>query len=624
MASCVTGMLTDLDERVSGMVSRRARIGGRTGCGTLVIVSLLALLASDAGTSGRGRPLERPNTLDVAWSFRTSGRALDVSDQPAAVGDRMLAIPQGGKASIVDTRDGRLLSMVRSSADRFSPVGFSGGVMLAVEEWFGQAAKASLNAYDPATGRKLWHKAANSTPRKGEEDDWLGQPPFLLEPGPVTQLSDGRLVGLVPRTGAIRWSKPTPEASPCDQSNADVNRPPASPLNAAAAEQHIALLRGCQGETADIEVVNTEDGSSMWQRSMGRVRESVGVTSAGGVIGVGLDHDVRLFAASGKEIPRRGADSPSGLWPVGEADGVVYLSEGQPGVPADASSLASHTLHAVREDTGSTIWKRPQGRQAPSSVTSESIITAADVPGAYVGDLRWSPGDARLQGPGASSLRDFAGRQSPTVPWPVAGTYVGSSGDLLIVRSEDKDGTRYTALRPGHRTVDAEKPAALGGAERRDWPNACGLVSDDLLAELGENYVKLPVKSSRKVMGTKLPSPSVCRYATESGSDDDIFAVTVRWVAADEKAADTYATSVIPWGCDPPLGGCVTAEITQPQHGVHLYTYRTGLQQLPVAHATVVSGRYVLGISAGNNKARTKQLIRRLATHLAVGGSDGS
>lgn len=165
----------------------------------------------------------------MAWSFLTSGRALDVSDQPAAVGDRMLAIPQGGKVSVVDTRDGGLLSMVKSSADRFSPVGFSGGVMLAVEEWFGQDPKASLNAYDPATGRKLWHKTANSTPRKGEEDDWFGQPPFLLEPGPVTQLSDGRLVGLAPRTGAIRWSKPTPEVSPCEQSNDDVNRPPASP-----------------------------------------------------------------------------------------------------------------------------------------------------------------------------------------------------------------------------------------------------------------------------------------------------------------------------------------------------------------------------------------------------------
>ncbi|QWA20385.1 PQQ-binding-like beta-propeller repeat protein [Streptomyces sp. JCM17656] len=222
-------MLTDLDERVSGMLSRRTRIGRRTGCGVLVVASLVALLASDAGTSGRGRPLERPNTLDVAWSFLTSGRALDVSDQPAAVGDRMLAIPQGGRASIVDTRDGRLVSTARSSADRFSPVGFSGGVMLAVEEWFGQDTKASLNAYDPTTGRKLWHKAANSTPRKGEEDDWLGQPPFLLEAGPVTQLSDGRLVGLTPRTGSIRWSRPTPEVSPCGQPNADVNRPPASP-----------------------------------------------------------------------------------------------------------------------------------------------------------------------------------------------------------------------------------------------------------------------------------------------------------------------------------------------------------------------------------------------------------
>ncbi|MFA3839512.1 outer membrane protein assembly factor BamB family protein [Streptomyces aureus] len=604
-------MLTDLDERGSGMVSKRVRLVWRAGCGFLLTISLVGLLVSDADTSGR--PLERPNSLDVAWSFRTSGRALDVSALPAAVGDRMLAIPQGRTVSLVDTRDGRSLSTASSSADRFKPIGFSGGVMLAVEEWFGQGGKTILNAYDPATGRKLWHKTASPTLRKGREDAWRGQALFLLDGGPAIELADGRLAGVAPRTGAVTWSKRTP----CKQSDPGDLGLPASPFNVATTANYIVVLKGCPGRTAELEVVNAKDGDSVWTRDLGRSRDSAKLSAVRGVIGVGLDNDLRLFAESGEQILRRKADRESDLWLVGEARGVVYLSETHPGVQSDPGTLPSDSLDAVRADTGKTIWTRPQGLVANNGLTSEVIVGDVEVAGAYVGDLRWLPGDARLQGPGASSLMDLAGRRSAPVPWPVAGTFVGMSGDLLIVRSEEKDGTRYTALRPIHRAVDADRPAALGGVERQEWPDACGLVSAELLSELGRNYVKLPVSSSRKVLGTKLPSPSVCRFATESGSDDDIFSVTVRWVAADAKAAETYATSVIPWGCAPPLGGCVTAEIGKPRRGVYLYTYRTGLKQLPVAHATVVSGRYVFGISAGNNEARTQRLIRRVATHLA-------
>ncbi|WP_078942625.1 PQQ-binding-like beta-propeller repeat protein [Streptomyces viridochromogenes] len=615
MAACVTGMLRDFDERGSGMVAKRARLLWRAGCGLLVTIGLLGLLVGDGGTSGGS--LERPNSLDVAWSFRTSGRALDVSDLPAAVSDRMLAVPQGGTVTVVDSRDGRFLSSARSSADRFTPLGFSGGVMLAVEQWFGQGGKTVLNAYDPATGRKLWHKTAGPNLRKGNKDAWLGQAPFLLDPGPAMELADGRLAGVAPRTGAVTWTRRKPALAPCDQPDPDDPRLPPSPFNVATTANYLVVLKGCPGRTAELEMMNVRDGVSVWEKDLGRSRDSVKVSAVRGVIGVSLDNDLRLFTESGEQILRRKADGKSGLWPLGEARGVVYLSESDDTGQAGAGSSRSHTLHAVRADTGRTLWTRSQGVTANNSLTSEAIVGEVEVAGAYGGDLRWLPGDARLQGPGASSLMDPEGRGSAPVPWPVAGTFVGMSGDLLIVRSEEKDGTRYTALRPSHRAVDAERPAALGGVERQEWPDACGLISAELLAELGRNYVKLPVPSSRKVLGTRLPRPSVCRFATESGSDDGIFSVTVRWVAPDAKAAETYATSVIPWGCAPALGGCVTAEIAKPRRGVHLYTYRTGLEQLPVAHATVVSGRYVLGISAGNDKARTQRLIRRVAMHLA-------
>ncbi|MGW4232254.1 outer membrane protein assembly factor BamB family protein [Streptomyces sp. NPDC004980] len=537
----------------------------------------------------------------------------------------MLAIPQGSRVSLVDTRDGRFLSSVKSSAERFKPIGFSDGVMIAAEEWSGQDGRTVLNAYDPATGRKLWHRTVSPTLPEEGEDAWQVQEIHLLDPGSVIESAYGRFAGVAPRTGEITWRKRMPAIEPCEQPD-PYNRgwPPTSPFNVATMADYIIVLKGCPGRAAELEVVNARSGDSIWKKNLGRSRESVEMSAVHGVIGVSLDNDLRLFTESGEQILRRKSAPKSGLWPVGKDRGVVYLSEMHPRVESDPESYPSYTLHAVRADTGRTIWTRPQGPRADSLLTSEILVGDVDVDGAYGGDVRWGPGDARLQGPGASSLTDLAGRRSAPVPWPVTGTFVGMSGDLLIVRSEERDGTRYTALRPSHRAVDAEKPAALGGAERQDWPDACGLVSAELLSGLGRDYVKLPVSSSRKVLGTKLPRPSICRFATESGSDDDIFSVTVRWVAPDAKAAETYATSGIPWGCAPSLGGCVTAETAKPRRGVYLYTYRTGLQQLPVAHATVVSGRHVFGISAGNNEARTQQLIRRVAQHLADQGDSGA
>ncbi|MFF7311789.1 hypothetical protein [Streptomyces sp. NPDC008137] len=392
---------------------------------------------------------------------------------------------------------------------------------------------------------------------------------------------------------------------------------PSSRYNGGTTAHRIVLLDSCPGRTEELEVVDPEDGDTVWKKKTGPWRDGIQLSVVRDAIGVTVDKELRVFAESGEELLRRKAGRTSELWPVAEARGVVYLSESHYDGEPDSGALRSRTLHAVRSDTGKTLWKRSQELLGGDELSSEVIVGSADVAGAYAGDLRWSVGDARLRGPGASSLTDLAGRRSAPVPWPVAGTYVGMSGELLIVRSEERDGTRYTALRPGHRGVDAEHPVALGGANRTDWPDACGLVGAGLLSELGRGYVKLPVESSRTVLGTKLPRPSVCRFATPSGSDEDIFSVTVRWVAPDAKAARTYATSAIPWGCKSWLGKCYTAEVTQPRRGVHLYTYRVGLKDELVAHATVVSGRHVLGISAGNDKPRTRQLIRRVAMQLS-------
>ncbi len=599
------------------MVAQHARIAWHTGWAVLLTLSLLVLLVGDGGAAGK--PLERPNSLEVAWTFTTAARALDVSDRPAALNDRMLAIPHGRTVSVVDTHNGHLLSTLRSSAREFAPGGFSGGVVFAAEQ--GRDRRNSLTAYDPATGRKLWQKAAKPAAQRGR-DDWRGNAPLLTDPGPVIDAAHDRLVGLAPRTGAVRWSKRMPALAPCEQAQPGDSGLPSSPYNAGGTAHHLVLLKGCPGLPVELEAVDPESGDTVWKKRLGRWRESARLSVVRDAIAVTVGNELRVFAESGEELLRRKEGPKSELWPVGEARGLVYLSEVHYGVKSDPGSIRSRTLHAVRTDTGKIMWTRSQELVGGDELNSEVIAGPVEVAGAYAGDLRWSVGDARLRGPGASSLMDLAGRRSASVPWPVAGTYVGMSGQLLIVRSEEKDGTRYTALRPVHRAVDTERPAALGGAQRKDWPDACGLVGAGLLSELGRDYVKVPAKSSRTVLGARLPHPSVCRFVPESGSDDKdiedhIFSVSVRWVAPDAKGARTYATSVLPWGCNPWLGGCVTAEIVKPQRGVYLYTYRVTLEQRPVAHATVVSGRYVFGVSAGNNEARAQRLIRRMATHLA-------
>ncbi|MFJ8637343.1 PQQ-binding-like beta-propeller repeat protein [Streptomyces sp. NPDC093568] len=582
----------------------------------MLAVVLLAALAGDGATSGR--PLDRPNALDVAWSFQLPGKALDVADVEAAVSDRLLAIPRGEIISIVDTRNGHTLSTLRSSADYFSPVGFSDGVVLAVEQQ--SRGPASLTAYDAGTGRKLWHKQASSKSSDGGLD-WQGTAPFLPGPGPVLGTADGSLVGLAPRTGTVRWSKRMDMPRWCEKYKYDEFGLPNRPYEALATPTHILFLSSCPERAAELQAMNPEDGTIAWRKPVGRWRKSVHLSATHHSIGVIVDNELRLFTESGEEVLRRKGERKGNrqfeVWPVGEEQGVTYLSEQYRGTAEASPAKPVEILHAVRTDTGNPLWQRTQELDFGHDLTSEAIVGRVEADGAYGGDARWTVGDARLQGPGASSLTDFAGRRSARVPWPVVGTFVGMSGDLLIVRSEDRDGTRYTALRPRHRARDAERPAALGGVRPEDWPDACGLLGGDFLAEFGRNYVKLPVKKSRTVLGTRMPYPSACRFVEESGSEETIFTVTVRWVAPDPQAARTYATSGVPWGCHPALKGCVTAKATEPRRGVHLYTHRTGVEAIPVAQATVASGRYVFGVSAVKAKARQERLVRRVAMHLS-------
>ncbi|MFC7891718.1 PQQ-binding-like beta-propeller repeat protein [Streptomyces sp. NPDC057381] len=579
-------------ETGSGMAQRSSRPDLRAAGAGLLVVVLLVLLVGDGRMAGK--PSGPPNTLEVAWSYVTTGRALDARHVAPALSDEVLAVPVGRSVRVVDTRSGRLLSIVNGFAEETPDLGLSGGVLFLVDTQ--DRFKDTLRAYDPGTGGELWHrKAAPGPDGKGAGDFAVGGL-LLTDWGPVV-IDGDRALALEPHTGAVRWNVrlDTRCANPLPYV--------AVPYSMAATSTRLLLLRHCTGETAELQAVDERDGRSVWRKRLGR-GQFVSVSAADGALGVRMDDEFRLLTESGEEVLRQAGTG----YPLGGEQGIVYAGVGE-------------KLRAFRADTGKPSWKRARPLTGFAFMNDGLIVEDMSTDGSYSGDSRWSVGDAAGQEPGASTFVDLDGRRTASVPWPVAGTLLGASGELLVVRSEEAKGTRYTGLRPGYRAKDAARPVALGGTEPRHWPDACGLVAAGFLSEIAPDYLALPDEQSRTMHGVRLPHPSVCRFATESGDGSDVFSVTVRWVAPDATAARTYADSAMPWGCTPALGGCVTAGIEEPRSGgAWVYTYRTGLEARPVAHATVVSGRYVLGVAAGEDEPAHRALVRRIALHLSQGG----
>jgi len=426
------------------MARRSARTDLRAAGAGLLVVVLLVLLVGDGRTAGK--PSGPPNTLEVAWSYVTTGRALDARDVPPALSDDALAVPVGRSVRVLDPRSGQLLSIVNGFAEESPDLGLSGGVLFLVDTQ--NHFKDTLRAYDPATGRELWHRRAAPGPDgKGAGDFAIGGV-LLAGWGPVVMDGD-RALALDPRSGAVRWNvrldthcaKPHPYVDDLD------------PYQIAATSTRLLLLRHCTDEPAELQAVDERDGRSVWRKRLGRGKH-ISVSAADGALGVRMDDDFRLLTESGEEILRQAGFG----FPLGEEQGVVYAGVGQ-------------KLRAFRADTGKPAWKRARPLTGLAFMKDGLIVEDTSTDGSYSGDVRWSVGDAAGQGPGASTFVDLDGHRTASVPWPVAGTLLGASGELLVVRSEEAKGTRYTGASrqgcgPAHRT-GGNGTAALA---RRLWP----------------------------------------------------------------------------------------------------------------------------------------------------------
>ena len=261
------------------------------------------VLSMDAGT---GRDLWRIN----------AGAAL-----AAGVGGdaRLAAVVTRGN-ELVTMADGKIIWRQKLLAQSFTAPFVAGGRVFVL------AADRSVSAFDGATGSKLWTQQ-----RPGE--------PLVLRQGGVLQAVGntlvaglgGRLTGLNPDNGSVRWELPI--AIPRGVN--DIERlvdlvGPASRL------QQIVCVRAFQ---ASVGCVNAERGSLLWSRPAdgsqgldGDERLVFGVESDGRVIAWQRADGERAWTSD--ELRYRGLTAPHVVCrsiAIGDASGFVHLLSRQDG-----------------------------------------------------------------------------------------------------------------------------------------------------------------------------------------------------------------------------------------------------------------------------------------------------
>jgi outer membrane assembly lipoprotein YfgL len=274
--------------------------------------------ALDAGT---GRDLWRLNT----------GAALAAG----VGGDARLAavVTQGNE--LLALSEGREIWRQKLAAKAFTAPFVAGGRVFVL------AADRSVNAFDGATGRKLWTQQRP------------GEPLVLRQPGALLAVGDtlvaglgGRLTGLNPGNGSIRWELPiaTPRGVNDIERLVDLVGP-VSRLKESVCVRAFQASVGC---------VNAERGSLLWTRTAdgsqgldGDDRLVFGVESDGKVIAWQRADGERAWTS--EDLRYRGLITPRVVGrsiAVGDAAGFVHLLSRQDGsvlnrLTTDGSGIAA-------------------------------------------------------------------------------------------------------------------------------------------------------------------------------------------------------------------------------------------------------------------------------------------
>ena len=342
----------------------------------LTVVLALAGLAACSGGANQPKPTELKPFVAVvavkqAWTAQIGEQAFPLT--VSASGNTVLLAAGNGVVAALDAGTGRDLWRLNTGAAlaagvggdaRLAAVVTQGNELLALSEgreiWrqkiaaqaftapfvaggrvFVLAADRSVNAFDGATGRKLW------TQQRPGEPLVLRQPGVLLAVGDTLVAGlGGRLTGLNPGNGSVRWELPiaTPRGVNDIERLVDLVGP-VSRLKESVCARAFQASVGC---------VNAERGSLLWTRTAdgsqgldGDERLVFGVESDGKVLAWQRADGERAWTS--EDLRYRGLTAPRVVGrsiAVGDAAGFVHLLSRQDGtvlnrLTTDGSGVAA-------------------------------------------------------------------------------------------------------------------------------------------------------------------------------------------------------------------------------------------------------------------------------------------
>ena len=342
----------------------------------LTVVLALTGLAACSGGANQPKPTELKPFVAVVAVKQAWTAQIGEQDFPLTVsasGNTVLLAAGNGVVAAVDASTGRDLWRLNTGVAlaagvggdaRLAAVVTQGNELLALSEgreiWrqklatqaftapfvaggrvFVLAADRSVNAFDGATGRKLW---AQQRP---------GEPLVLRQPGVLLAVGDtlvaglgGRLTGLNPANGSVRWELPmaTPRGVNDIERLVDLVGP-VSRLKESVCARAFQASVGC---------VNAERGSLLWTRTAdgsqgldGDERLVFGVESDGKVMAWQRADGQRAWTS--EDLRYRGLSAPRVVGrsiAIGDAAGFVHLLSRQDGtvlnrLATDGSGIAA-------------------------------------------------------------------------------------------------------------------------------------------------------------------------------------------------------------------------------------------------------------------------------------------
>ncbi len=364
----------------------------------ILSIALVILLTACSGGANRPKPAELgANTallgVRQAWNVRLG--AVPAGAMPAVVGNVVVVTSTNGTVAALDAASGRDVWRANAGGPVATGAGFDGKLAAVITRdnelvaldssasakplWrmrlaaqaytaplvaggrvFVLAADRSVTAFDGATGRKLW---AQSRP---------GEPLVLQQPGSLQAVGDtlvaglsGRLVGLNPNNGTVRWEVPL--ASP--RGTNEIERL----VDIVGRTSRVDSVVCARAYQAAIGCVDAARGTLLWTKPANAAEGVHG--DEGLVVGSELD---------GKVIAYKRADGER-VW---TSDRLQYrnltapLLLGRSVVVGDSTGL----VHFISREDGSPLNRLPtdsSGIAAPPVVAGSSLVVVTRNGGVY-------------------------------------------------------------------------------------------------------------------------------------------------------------------------------------------------------------------------------------------------